>query len=111
MSAANASADEYGGVRQRLYLSLQTERMQLVSLSAALARAKEDATEVFQELVLRAHKLHAGAAILEIPEIAGAADSLEQAATRASKSHAINSDPSVWDALATLVYQIGAECR
>jgi len=66
---------------------------------------------VFQQLVVRAHQLHAGAAILEIAEIAGAADSLKRAATQASDTHATNSDPSVWDALAALVNQIGAESR
>jgi HPt (histidine-containing phosphotransfer) domain-containing protein len=108
MSAADAPNDEFAEVGQRLYLSLQSEGMQLVRLSASLAQADEDATEVFQELVLRAHYLHASAAILEIAELAGPADSLEQAAIRASKSHATNSDPSVWAALAALVNQIGA---
>jgi hypothetical protein len=54
MSAAEAPSDEFAEVGQRLYLSLQTERMHLVRLSASLARGDEDATEVFQELVLRA---------------------------------------------------------
>jgi HPt (histidine-containing phosphotransfer) domain-containing protein len=105
---AGARNDELADVGQRLYRSLQTERMHLVRLSASLARADEDATDVFQELVLRAHQLHTSATILEIAELAGPADSLEQAAIRASKAHAANSDPCVWAALAALVNQIGA---
>jgi hypothetical protein len=54
MSATEVPNDEFCEVRRRLYLSLQTEPMHLVSLSAALARADDDATDVFHQLVLRA---------------------------------------------------------
>lgn len=86
---------------------LQYERVHLVTLSAALARAEENPSRIFAHLVFRARKLHGGAISFEITEIAAAARSLEQAANRALISGADNADTSVWATLIALVNLMG----
>jgi HPt (histidine-containing phosphotransfer) domain-containing protein len=86
---------------------LQSERAHFVTLSAALACAEEEPVRIFHDLRDRAHKIHKGAAALEIAEIASAAHTLELAAVAASGCAARHSDAAVWTALVSLVRVMG----
>jgi len=99
--------DEFEELRDAFYIRLQSEWVQFVSLSAALARAEDDPVSIFNDLGFRAHRLQGSAAIFEIAEVAAAANALEQAAVFASKSNADNTDPPVWNALLALVSLMG----
>lgn len=97
------AADGFAELRDIFNSRLHSERLHFVRLSAELARADHDATRIFEDLKSRAHRLHGGAAVFEMQEMAAAADALEQAARAAAASHADNTDPTVWTALGGLV--------
>ena len=86
---------------------LESERVHFVSLSAALARAEENPSWIFEDLQFRAHRLQGGASIFEVTDVAQAAHALEEAAVTASKARADNTDEKVWAALVTLVQLMG----
>lgn len=94
-------------LRAAFLAKLHNERVQFVALSAALARAEEDADSIFLDLRDRAHKMRGGAAVFEIPELASAARALEIAAIAAGAAGAGNNDDEVWDALVALVRLMG----
>ena len=82
---------------------LLSERVHLVTLSAALARADDSPREIFDDLRCRAHRLNGTANVFEAADIAMAADALEQAAAAAAQTHSDNADPAVWGALLALI--------
>jgi HPt (histidine-containing phosphotransfer) domain-containing protein len=102
-----ATQDDFGDLRQAFYSRLQSERLHLVTLSAALARTEESPVTIFDNLVFRAHRLRGSAAIFDIAEIAEAASVLERAAGAASTSQASQADAAVWSALVGLVNLMG----
>jgi hypothetical protein len=107
--AASASADDDGleSLRAAFLAKLRNECVQLVALSATLARAEEDVAPIFLDLRNRAHKIRGGAAVFEIAEVGAAARALEIAAVAAGVAHAGNCDAKVWDALVALVRLMG----
>lgn len=100
-------AEDFVALREAFQAQIQSERVRLVALSAALARSEENPSRIFDDLVHRAHVLQDGAEMLEFSEIAAAANSLQQAAYCASLAHADNTDAQVWTALAALVNLMG----
>jgi HPt (histidine-containing phosphotransfer) domain-containing protein len=105
--AAEIVDDGFEDLRNVFRERIESERVHLVSLSAALARAEDDAAWIFEDLQFRAHRLQGGASIFELPDLARAAHALEQAAVSASKSRADNTDEKVWEALVNLVQLMG----
>ena len=89
------------------HAQIQSERIRLVALSAALAGAEVDHCAIYDDLTSRAHRLQSGAETLELTEVAAAASSLKLAARCASLSHADNTDTTVWTALVALVSAMG----
>jgi hypothetical protein len=100
-------SDGLDDMRLAFHARLQNERVQLATLSAALARAEESPAWIFQDLKFRAHKTRGGAAIFEIAEVAAAACALEEAANAACLANADNTDPAVWSALVAMVRLLG----
>jgi HPt (histidine-containing phosphotransfer) domain-containing protein len=98
-----APDEEMEGLRAMFNARLQSERLHFVVLSAQLARADNDPQRIFEDLKFRAHRLHGGAAIFEMAEMAAAADALEQAADAAQTMNADHTDATVWTALGKLV--------
>jgi chemotaxis protein histidine kinase CheA len=82
---------------------LQSERIHLATLSAALARADDNPEAIFHDLQFRAHRLSGTASIFEAADIASAAHVLEQAAAAAAHSHSNNANPRVWGAMLALM--------
>ena len=105
--AAIEQDDGFESLRQAFQARLESERVHFVTLSAALARADENPTWIFEDLVYRAHRLQGGAAIFEESEVAVAAGKLESAAVNAAQSRADNTDENVWAALEALVKLMG----
>ena len=99
--------DGFEDLRNAFRERLESERVHLVSLSAALARAEDNPACIFEDLQFRAHRLQGGASIFEAPDLARAAHALEQAAVSASKTQADNTDEKVWEALVNLVQLMG----
>jgi hypothetical protein len=99
--------DGFENLRHAFHARLESERVHFVSLSAALARAEENPSWIFEDLQFRAHRLQGGAAIFEVADVAQAACALEEAAVSASKARADNTDEKVWAALVTLVRLMG----
>ena len=95
--------DEFDELRDIFNSRLQSERLYFVMLSAELARADNGVERIFEDLKSRAHRLHGGAAIFDMPDMAAAADALEIAARAAADAHADNTDSTVWNALGGLV--------
>jgi HPt (histidine-containing phosphotransfer) domain-containing protein len=96
-------ADGFDDLRAAFRARVEIERLHFAKISAALAHAEDDPSAVFEDLYARAHRLHGGALIFALHEIAAAASALEQAALSASKSRADNTDVAVWNALVKLV--------
>jgi HPt (histidine-containing phosphotransfer) domain-containing protein len=105
--ATQSLQDGFESLRHAFHARLESERVHFVSLSAALARAEENPTWIFEDLQFRAHRLQGGASIFEVTDVAQAAHALEQAAVGASKARADNTDEKVWAALVTLVQLMG----
>ena len=103
----HASDDGLDQLSMAFHARLQSERVHLATLSAALARTEENPVWIFQDLKFRAHKIQGGAAIFDIGEIGAAACALETAAASAIASNAENTDDAVWTALVALVRLIG----
>lgn len=82
---------------------LQSERVHLATLSAALARADDNPEAIFRDLQFRARRLNGTASIFEAADIAAAARTLEQAAAAAAHSHTDNANPRVWGAMLALM--------
>jgi len=109
-AAARAGLDDdLEGLRASFDARLRSERVHLVTLSAALARAEDHPAQIFADLRDRAHRIRGGAAILAIEPIAAAACSLEFAAILAVKSRAGHADTAVWAALVALVRLMGRD--
>lgn len=104
---SEAAEDGFESLRHAFHARLESERVHLVSLSAALARAEENPTWIFEDLQFRAHRLQGGASIFEVTDVAKAAHALEEAAVCASQSRADNTDEKVWEALVALVQLMG----
>lgn len=107
-ASASSANDGLEDMRLAFCARLQSERVHLVTLSAALARAEESPGWIFQDLQFRAHKMRGGAAIFEMAEVAALARALEEAASAACMSKADNSDPAVWTALVAMVGLMGS---
>jgi mevalonate pyrophosphate decarboxylase len=106
-SAALDKEDSFESLRLAFHARLESERVHFVTLSAALARAEENPSRIFEDLVYRAHRLQGGAAIFEESEVALAAGKLESAAVTAAQSRASNTNEEVWAALEALVKLMG----
>jgi HPt (histidine-containing phosphotransfer) domain-containing protein len=101
---ANRDAANSGG----LFLSrLESERVHLVSLRAALERATERTGIIFDDLQFRAHNLNGVAGTLEAGDVAKAAHQLEDAAFAASRTHSNSADIPVRTALDGLIRLLG----
>jgi chemotaxis protein histidine kinase CheA len=107
-AATEIVEDGFESLRHAFHARLESERVHFVSLSAALARAEENPTWIFEDLQFRAHRLQGGASIFEVTDVAEAAHALEEAAVSASKARANNTDEKVWAALVTLVQLMGS---
>jgi HPt (histidine-containing phosphotransfer) domain-containing protein len=105
--AAELVEDGFESLRHAFHARLESERVHFVSLSAALARAEENPSWIFEDLQFRAHRLQGGASIFEVTDVAQAAHALEEAAVSASKTRADNTDEKVWEALVALVQLMG----
>jgi HPt (histidine-containing phosphotransfer) domain-containing protein len=105
--AVDVVEDGFESLRHAFHARLESERVHFVSLSAALARAEENPSWIFEDLQFRAHRLQGGASIFEVMDVAQAAHALEEAAVSASKMRAGNTDEKVWEALVTLVQLMG----
>jgi HPt (histidine-containing phosphotransfer) domain-containing protein len=99
--------DGFENLRHAFHARLESERVHLVSLSAALAHAEANPAWIFEDLQFRAHRLQGGASIFEVTDVAQAAHTLEQAAVSAAKARADNTDEKVWSALVALVQVMG----
>jgi HPt (histidine-containing phosphotransfer) domain-containing protein len=99
--------DDFDDLRSAFERRLHSDRIEFVTLSAALASSEEDAERIFGELVYRAHRLRGAAEIFEAADFARAANALEDAAIGARSAHASHADPAVWSALVDLVNLIG----
>jgi HPt (histidine-containing phosphotransfer) domain-containing protein len=103
-SRAAADAANAGGI----FLSrLESERVHLVSLRAALERATERTGIIFDDLQFRAHNLNGVAGTLEASDVAKAAHQLEDAAFAASRTHSNSADIPVRAALDGLIRLLG----
>jgi Hpt domain len=100
--------DSFESLRVAFHERMESERVHFVTLSAALARAEENPSWIFEDLQFRAHRLQGGASIFEESEVAMAAGALEQAAVLAAQSRATNTDENVWTALVALVRLMGS---
>jgi HPt (histidine-containing phosphotransfer) domain-containing protein len=106
-SCTPPARDDFAQLSDAFYTRLRSDRVQFVTLSAALARAEDDPRQTFEDLRFRAHKLNGAAGIFDANEVMQAADALEQAAVRALQCHADNSDDNVWNTLQSLVNLLG----
>jgi HPt (histidine-containing phosphotransfer) domain-containing protein len=101
---AAADAANAGGI----FLSrLESERVHLLSLRAALERATERTGIIFDDLQFRAHNLNGVAGTLEASAVAKAAHQLEDAAFAASRTHSNSADIPVRAALDSLIRMLG----
>jgi HPt (histidine-containing phosphotransfer) domain-containing protein len=102
-SSQVVSEEAFDELRDAFYERLQAEHAPLMTLAAALAPADQTTSWTYEELVLRAHRLRGRAALFEISAMAEAANTLEQAAARASMSPTALNDFPVRTAPAKLV--------
>ena len=102
-AAVPSAAGEFESLGSIFLARLQSERVHLATLSAALARADDNPEAIFHDLQFRARRLSGTASIFEAADIAAAAHALEQAATAAAHSHSSNANPRVWGAMLTLM--------
>src|SRR5579863_507228 len=100
--------DPFEQLRAAFHLRLRSDAVRLAVLAAALARADADPAIVFEDIRLFAHRVRGAAALFGAPDIASAADALEQAAFSAAAAHADNSDAFVWTALEALAQRLAA---
>src|ERR1700722_7306684 len=73
---ADRPPDDFDDLRSAFEARMQSERIQFVALSAALASRGDDPEEIFGDLEFRAHKLRGAAEIFEATEFANAANAL-----------------------------------
>lgn len=98
----DALDDLRDGFRDRL----DQERLQLLSLGAALVSSEGGCARVLDDLIFRAQRLRGRAQVLEIDAVAQAANALERAATEASAPGTLRGDPAIQNALDALVHLI-----
>ena len=104
--ASRAAGDAASAADLRLS-RLESERVHLVSLRAALERATERTSIIFDDLQFRAHNLNGVAGTLEARDVAKAAHQLEDAAFAASRTHSNSADIPVRAALDGLIRLLG----
>jgi HPt (histidine-containing phosphotransfer) domain-containing protein len=102
-SSQVVSEEAFDELRDAFYERLQAEHAQLMTLAGALVPADQTASGTYEEWVLRAHRLRGRAALFEISAMAEAANTLEQAAARASMNPTSQNEVPVRTALAKLV--------
>ena len=102
-AAVPSAAGEFESFGSIFLARLQSERVHLATLSAALARADENPEAIFHDLHSRARRLSGTAGIFEAADIAAAAHALERAAAAAAHSHSDNANPHVWGAMLVLM--------
>jgi HPt (histidine-containing phosphotransfer) domain-containing protein len=105
-AAVPPAAGEFESLGSVFLARLQSERVHLATLSAALARADENPEAIFHDLHSRARRLSGTAGIFEAADIAAAAHALEQAAAAAVHSHSDNANPHVWGAMLALMSRL-----
>jgi HPt (histidine-containing phosphotransfer) domain-containing protein len=107
-AAAQEQAGRDAANSSNRFLSrLESERVHLVSLRAALERATERTGIIFDDLQFRAHNLNGVAGTLEASAVAQAAHQLEDAAFAASRTHSNSADIPVRSALDSLIRLLG----
>jgi len=102
-AAAPPPSAEFESLGSIFLARLQSERVHLATLSAALAQADDNPEAIFRDLHSRARRLSGTAGIFEAADIAAAAHALEQAAAAAAHSHSDNANPHVWGAMLVLM--------
>jgi HPt (histidine-containing phosphotransfer) domain-containing protein len=107
-ATAIEAEDRFAELSRAFYARLRNDRVHLATLSASLARIEGDASCVFEEIRVFAHRLRGAATIFEAAELGVAAQSLEEATSAAASTHADNSDPGVWAALVNLSNRLAA---
>jgi HPt (histidine-containing phosphotransfer) domain-containing protein len=104
---ANRAATDAANAGGMFLSRLESERVHLVSLRAALERATERTGIIFDDLQFRAHNLNGVAGTLEASSVAKAAHQLEDAAFAASRTHSNSADIPVRAALDSLIRLLG----
>lgn len=104
---ANRAATDAAHAGGMFLSRLESERVHLVSLRAALERATERTGIIFDDLQFRAHNLNGVAGTLEASAVANAAHQLEDAAFAASRTHSNSADIPVRTALDSLIRLLG----
>lgn len=100
--------DDFSQLSDAFFARLSSDRVNFVTLSAALAQAEKDPRATFEDLRFRAHKLNGAAGIFEAMDVMSAANALEQAALRAIQTRAKHNDDAVWATLQALVTLLGS---
>jgi hypothetical protein len=98
-----ARGREFEKLRNAFNVRLASDRANLKTLEAALARADRGAALTFEKLQFSAHRIHGAAAVFETFEVASAASALEAAAASALFANADKSDLGVSKALQNLL--------
>jgi len=104
--AAAAPDDPLETLRSAFHFRLRSDRLQLTTLAAALARADGDTACIHEDIRLFAHRLRGAAAIFEATDIGTAAHALEQAASCVLTAPV--DDSCVWTALRRLADRLAA---
>jgi hypothetical protein len=108
-SAVIEAEDRFAELSRAFYARLRSDRVHLATLSASLARSEGDASGVFEEIRVFAHRLRGAATIFEAAELGAVAETLEEASSAAVAAHADNSDAAVWAALVKLSNRLAAQ--
>ena len=103
-----ASADTFEEVRQSFLARLHGEMGRLEILANLLGVAGRDATTVFDDLAVFAHRLRGAAAVFDALALSQDAKALELAAAAASSGRASKDDASVSTTIRNLIDRLAS---